>query len=247
MGMSGRLLRPSGRFTPKSIANLTGWWNASVTSSLFQVSNGTSAVTATDDPVAYWGDLSGNGRHLTQSTNNNRPLYKPGTLNGRPSLSFDGANDTLGASFTLAQPCHHFAVFRFDSAYTSGNPRAWDGFGVSGGLLRASAVLVVANYGTSDDSATVTEAEMQEFGIWETEINQAASFIRRGGVRRDGTSANVGTNSPSGIRLAVFQNGSAAPGNVSFAEVIIYSRILSAAEATRVRKYLGTKYNLAYA
>jgi hypothetical protein len=247
--MSPRLLRPRapGTFSPKNLSGLVGWWDANVTSSLAQASNGTTAVSATDDPVAYWGDLSGNGRNLTQSTNNNRPLYKPGTLNGRPTLSFDGVNDTLGASFTLAQPHQHFAVFRFNAAYVSGNPRAWDGFGTSGGFYRASATSMVLNYGGSDDSAVVTDAEMQTFGIWETEASGTSSFIRRAGVRRDSASSNIGANSPSGIRLAVFNNGFSAPGNVSFAEILIYSRILSASEATSVRAYLGNKYNLAYA
>ena len=248
MAMSPRLLRPRATgFSPKNLSGLAGWWDASVTSSLFQASNGTTAVAATDDPVAYWGDLSGNGRNLTQTTNNNRPFYKPGTINGKPTLSFDGSNDTLGASFTLAQPCQHFAVFKFNAAYVSGNPRAWDGFGVSGGFQRSSATGMTMNYGGSDDSAAVTDAEMQTFGIWETEANGANSFIRRDGVRRDSANSNIGSSSPSGIRLAVFNNGFSAPGNVSFAEVLIYSRVLSAAEASRVRKYLGTKYNLPYA
>lgn len=249
MPMSPRLLRPRalGSFSPKNLSGLAGWWDASVTSSLFQASNGTTAVAATDDPVAYWGDLSGNGRNLTQTTNNNRPFYKPGTLNGKPSLSFDGSNDSLSASFTLAQPCQHFAVFKFNSAYVSGNPRIWDGFNVSSGLYRASATSLQVAAGGSTDTANVTDSEMQQFAVFDVETNGVSTFIRRAGVRTDSTDSNIGTNSPSGIRLAVFQNNGTAFGNVSFAEMIIYSRILSASEATQVRAYLGKKYNLSYA
>lgn len=248
MGMSPRLLRPrASGFNPKSLANLAGWWDASVTASLLQLSTGSTAVSATDDPVGYWADQSGNGRHLTQSTTNNRPFYKPATLNNLATLAFDGSNDTLGASFTLAQPCHHFIVFRFQDAYTSGNPRVFDGFGVNAGFYRASALSMVLNYGASNDNADVTDAEMQTFGVWDTEANGTASFIRRAGVRRDSADTNIGTGSPSGIRLAMFNNGFSAPGKISVAEVLIYSRALSASEATRVRTYLGKKWNLAYA
>lgn len=237
MSMSPRLLRPRATgFSPKNISGLAGWWDAD-DSSTITVSTG----------VSSWADKSGNGRTLVQTTENNQPTRVLNSLNGKAVISFDGVNDTLGASFTLSQPCQHFVVFKYNAAYVSGNPRAWDGFATSGGLHRGSATNMVMNYGASDDQATVTDAEMQAFGIWETEANGADSFIRRAGVRRDTTNNNIGSNSPSGIRLAVFQNGFSAPGNVSFAEVLIYGRVLSAEEASRVRKYLGTKYNLPYA
>jgi hypothetical protein len=123
----------------------------------------------------------------------------------------------------------------------------FDGFGANAGFYRASATSMAQNYGTSNDSADVTDSEMQSFGIWDTEANGASSFMRRAGVRRDSSDTNVGTGSPSGIRLAVFNNGFSAPGNISVAEVLIYSRTLSAAEATRVRAYLGGKFALQYA
>lgn len=237
MAMNPKLLRPlASGFNPKSIANLAGWWDAS---------DSTTITIATG--VSAWADKSGNGRTLTQSTTNNQPALVANQINGKPAISFDGVNDTLGASFTLAQPCQHFVVFKFNAAYSSGNPRVWDGFGVSSGMYRASATQMVLNAGASNDSGDVTDAEMQAYGVWDTELNGTSSFIRRAGVRRDSNESNVGTGAPSGIRLGVFQNGFSAPGNVSIAEVLIYSSILSASQATAVRKYLGKKYNLAWA
>jgi hypothetical protein len=61
---------------------------------LFQLSNGTTAVTADADPIGYATDLSGNGKHATQATVNNRPLYKVGT----PRALFDGSNDILSTA-----------------------------------------------------------------------------------------------------------------------------------------------------
>ena len=84
-------------FRPWQIASLTAWWSADVASSMAQASNGTTAVSANNDPVGYWKDLL-NGYPLTQSTNNNRPLYQTTGINSRPALSFDGTNDNLNAT-----------------------------------------------------------------------------------------------------------------------------------------------------
>ena len=60
---------------------------------LFQLSNGTTAVTADSDPIGYVTDLSGNAAHGTQATAENRPLYKTGL----PRALFDGTNDSISA------------------------------------------------------------------------------------------------------------------------------------------------------
>jgi hypothetical protein len=55
-------------------------------------------ATASSDPVGYWGDKSGNGRHAVQSLAGSRPLV--GTENSRKALSFDGVNDKLSRPLT---------------------------------------------------------------------------------------------------------------------------------------------------
>jgi hypothetical protein len=252
--MNPRLLRPlASGFTPRRIAGIVGWWAADA-SPLFQEPNGTAAVTADNESVGYWGDLSGNGHHLlplsgastTQTNNNVRPKYKTGTLNGLPTIQFSasGAN-TLGRAFTLAQPCHYFYVYRYDTDITGG-ARAFDGFNVNAAILRNSVDNLVINAGVGNRNWFGTQSLVESFGVWDLSLDATNTVLRRSGVAGSDTSG-TGSNNPSGIRLAVFQNGSAAPGNVSFAEMIIYNRILSATEAAAVRRYLGTKYSLAFA
>jgi len=255
--MNNRLLRPlaSGAFTPRSLSGLEGWWAAD-SSPLFQNSDGTTAVAANDDLVGYWGDLSGNGRHLlplagastTTVTNGVRPKYKTGTINARPTIAFDAASaNTLGCAFTLAQPCHYFYVSRYDTNATGG-ARMFDGFNVTGpSINRSTSTILIMNAGGANRNYTAaSSADLESFGVWDLNLDGTNTRLRLAGVESD-SGAGTGTNSPSGIRLAVFSNGFSAPGSVSFAEVIIYSRILSATEATAVRKYLGTKYSLAFA
>ena len=99
MPMSPRLLRPrqAGGFDPRSIGTLVAWFDASVSSSLLDATSGGSTP-ADQGGVGRWEDLSGNGRHVTQTTANNRPLYKVAGQNGRSVVSFDGTNDTLVSS-----------------------------------------------------------------------------------------------------------------------------------------------------
>jgi hypothetical protein len=87
-------------FSPASLfaAGETGLWlSSSDIDSLFQLSNGTTAVAANNDPVGYWTDLSGNGNHCIQATAGNRPLYKT----AGPAVLFDGTTDYLSVASRL--------------------------------------------------------------------------------------------------------------------------------------------------
>lgn len=72
------------------------WYDPSDLTTMFQNSNGTTAVTADGDPVGYIADKSGNGKHWIQATAAARPLYKTG--GGLHWLQFDGTDDGLGVS-----------------------------------------------------------------------------------------------------------------------------------------------------
>ena len=54
-------------------------------------------VTLTSGAVSSWDDLSGNGRHATQTTAASRPTVDATGINGRPALLFDGMNDYLNS------------------------------------------------------------------------------------------------------------------------------------------------------
>lgn len=76
-----------GSLDPRTISGLAAWWDASVAGSFFQNSNGTTSATATGDPIGYWADLSGNGKHMTQTTSNLRPAVLVNGLNGKPCVN----------------------------------------------------------------------------------------------------------------------------------------------------------------
>ena len=54
------------------------------------------SITLNGSTVSQWADKSGNGRHATQATAANQPAYSATGLNGKPNLSFDGADFMSG-------------------------------------------------------------------------------------------------------------------------------------------------------
>lgn len=89
-------------FTPASIPGLALWLDADDAATLFQLSGGTTPATANDDPVGYWGDKSGNGRHATQATGGSRPLLKTAAVNGRNAVLPDATDDYLALASALS-------------------------------------------------------------------------------------------------------------------------------------------------
>lgn len=227
MPMSPRLLRPrsSAVFNPRQISGLAGWWDfddaATVT-----VATGISAVT----------DKSGNVRTLSQSTTNNRPAWTANSINGKYAAVFDGSNDALTASFTLAQPVTAFLVARWNDV-NSGT--MMDGAtGNTMRLFRTAANNYAMFAGTQLTSTNTTPAT---YAVHECLFNGTASELVRNGTNI-GASSSAGTSSPGGIYLGTFGNGFSDPAKVDIANVVLYSRVLSASERSAVRKWLGGLY-----
>jgi hypothetical protein len=93
------LLSGGSAFSPLSLfaGGVVGaWYDPSDLSTMFQNSNGTTAV-AVGDPVGYIADKSGNGKHATQATAAARPFLRQ-DAGGRYYLEFNGAAYNLSTS-----------------------------------------------------------------------------------------------------------------------------------------------------
>lgn len=106
-------------------AGLQLWLDASEPSTLFDDTTGGSLVAA-DGGVARWEDKSGNGRHATQSTSDDRPLRKTSVQGGKDVLRFDGTSDfmTIPSSTAAFKFLHDgdSTVFLVVKTGTSANP-----------------------------------------------------------------------------------------------------------------------------
>lgn len=261
MAMSPRLLRPrASGFNPKSVSGLQLWLDAADVSQMTQNSNGTTPATQTNDPVGYWADKSGNGRHARQTTNNNRPTLQLADRNGRAGLNFDGLND-----FFLCDSGAQFAgAFCFAVLRRTGTPNAW------ATIYRHNDISNVAGVPAGPQSFSVQQTNVSTgflFGLLGdgaiqrlngnalTTVNSGQFNIRHAEMLPDTTSTNVigvqgninttvGTQHPT-IGLDAFSASRVYP--MRLYELLIYSAIPSDAQLRVIERYLGGKWGIAIA
>lgn len=103
---------------PKSVTGLQAWYSARA-----------SDVTLVSSKVSQWNDRSGNGRHVVQATDANRPTWESDAGDGRPAVQCTGGSQNLswlGQVFQLSQPFTIIAMIsgEADSMATSVNKAA---------------------------------------------------------------------------------------------------------------------------
>jgi hypothetical protein len=253
--MNPRLLRPTASgFNPKSISGLFQWFDGSDRATMFDATSGGSAV-ADDAGVARWEDKSGNGYHLTQGTAGNRPTLRPAIRNGRSVLEYDGANSNLvSASITNElSALSVFAVFAQDSLGGASLGGLWANAGFAGGDARTyriqSGPVMAALFGTNVGSSPVLSSATSAFTrlhvFWTGGNDRAADFsFLEDGVFRASLSIGTMTVSPAlpgSIAVGNRPSGSRAWDGY-IAELLVYTRLLSSGEYTRVDGYLAKKW-----
>jgi len=104
MPISTRRALSASVFTPSILPGYWAEWTPFTLANLFQVSDGTTPVTADADPVGYIKDISGNGRNLIQATTTRRFGYKVSIFGVLPGLLTNNGGDAdgLGPSDTIA-------------------------------------------------------------------------------------------------------------------------------------------------
>jgi hypothetical protein len=240
--MNPRLLRPLATgFSPKSIAGLAAWYDATVASS----------ITLTSDFVSQWNDLSGGGFHLTQATEASRP--GTATIGGKTAIDFDGSNDFLFTTTTLPDFGTVFDVHILDAASVAYGiyhlNSTVGGFSKRMGLIyssvneyRSQAVLSTTNIGVSGGTRTA------DARITSVTFTGSATAGRLDGATLSGTTTGTSGNDPGvyvGIRS--LSGSLALPLNGKIGELIVYNRVLSAAEISRIERYLASKWGVTLA
>jgi len=230
-------------FTPASISGLQLWLDASDSSTLYQNSNGTTAATADGDPVGYWADKSGNGRHATQSDGTKRPTLKLNIQNGKPVIRYDGTNDFSQLASTLASNTNHTIFF----VYKCPNPP----------MLGLTNLNFLAPYSTGPYANLFY-------------INNGAGYFEYSDIV-NGSQANVRIQSLvwsssmpvlyfNGIQIAQNRNGTQSGttfydaiegnytrpryGGADILEIVFYSSDFSDANRILVQNYLNTKWSV---
>jgi len=242
-------------FSPPDISGLQLWLDA--TTGLFDATSGGSAVTTDGSAVARWEDQSGNARHFTQGTSNNRPVLKTSIQNSKNVVRFDGSNDNMTGSNDLqfAPPVSMFCVVskRGGTAYQT----------IYGNGILAGGVI---GYGiwisdTSDNSGAfssqyrnagsantnyymATLPSTNTFFIGSCLIDSSTNKIFFNGSSEDSISHAITGTPNQTVAIGMRYDGGAVNWalNGDLAELLVYNSALSTTNRESVRDYLNTKW-----
>jgi hypothetical protein len=217
---------------PSSISGLTLWLKAD--------SLGLSDGTA----VSTWTDSSGTGNNATQATGVNQPIFKTNIVNGKPTVRFDGSNDSLTFSSSPADTSV-FVVASLGVApasQTAYAPFTVFGTGTPLAGIDLTCRLTGTNWGVyvGSDLSSGEDLVNGTFNIIEATTSGAGTVIYRNGVQK-ATSGSRSNGDGSTAQIAS-QTGSSRWFNGDIAEILIYDSVLSQIDRTNVEKYLSAKY-----
>ena len=242
---------PSG-FNPLSLfanSEQGAWYDPSDLSTMFQSSDGTTAVSV-GDPVGYIADKSGNGNHAIQATSAKRPTLRE--TGGLYYLEFSGAQGlrTSGnIDFTGTDTMSVFVGVKKDddttdnilehSANIGGNNGTFRVHSGTSGLYRnQSKGSVLSNANNSDNAAPSTNVLTGQSKI-STDLN----VLRIDGVEAGTSTTNQGTGNYTSQQLNVGSrnNGGSAQLTGRIYSMVIRNVLSSDAEIASTEAYVANK------
>jgi hypothetical protein len=219
---------------PTQLAGCVLWLKADA--GLWQDGGASTPAASNGDPVGRWDDQSGNGNHVVQATNADRPTLATAVLNGLPVVRFDGTSSSLAVAFTLDQPHTRFAVLVNRSPSDGTHILIDGGSGNPSAMVFQTGDVASLNAGTELAGPTVLNSAPH---IWRGSFNGASSQISvDGGTASTG---DAGSGSAGGITLGTDQT-LAQFTDCDVAEVIEYVSALSAGDVIRVLNYLNRRW-----
>jgi len=253
MGMNPRLLRPTASgFDPRRITGLEGWWDAS----------DSTTITLVSSVVSQWNDKSGNGRNFTQATAGNRPAVISSGRNGRNVLNFGGNPVFMSQSWTreLNTGNTWFMVFSQQSGIdTSERPVLRMAVNVNAIQRGASNAAQVSRRGrigsfVNNTSSGLFTADQQADANSNWQVVASVVSTTALGHYKDGSlqgtqatiTGTIVSSASTDLRICS-DTGVVGNNAAHIAEILIYSKALSAAERSNVERYLGGKWGITVA
>jgi hypothetical protein len=219
-------------FNPKQVSGLVLWVNAA------------NVIKDGSNNVSQMTDLSGGGKHLTQATLLNQPLFVPAALNNRAVIRTDGVNDSLvspAMGFSGDQAVTMFVVFK----HTSGGAVCGFLSTQAGGIYQEKWNHLVATASSSAGVATAYHVRTisKTPGVFQP---NAVQRVNGSAVTNTYSGTQVSTYVPNFLSSTTFLIGIWAGqyGVNDFAEIVIYNRVLNGSELAKVEGYLKRRYAL---
>jgi len=240
--------------TPSELARVEAYLAAK-----WGIANVHAPATAASQPVGYWGDKSGNGRHATQGTAASRPTI--GSQNGRRALSANGTNHEMaltnaggvtrnaaGVTIIAALSPNTVTGIRtavFFSIGISTGARSLLQF--NGAELRAGGRRLDAD---SFDSATggtlVASQPIVAVARLDYANANAVAYSNSAPLATDTSFLTAGLVSDTASQASSIMNSSGGSLFYSgiFAELLVYNRAITDAERRKAEIYLAAKWGI---
>jgi hypothetical protein len=233
---------------PTQISNCQVWLDASDTTSLFQLSGGTTAVAANLDPVGYWGDKSGNTRHFTNIGGS--ATTRPTWVSSLSTVRFDGSNDYLSSFFNLTYTAQTVFVVASQRVYNA-QARLYTQVSSGGADNTATGHYIPLYYNSSNTlgsynngllRSTLTTRGLSSFDVCTSWMSSTSgvNFLNGSNGGYYGATLNYAV-ALSRLGAAATNLGNFFNGDIS--EVIVYNRALTNNERADVEYYLTRKWN----
>lgn len=232
------------------------WTPAELTTTLWLDATDSSTITHLNNEVSQWNDKSGNGYHVSQATQANRPLTNQPpltTFNFRNYISFDTTAKRLlntAWNFTLTSQ-HTFIVF---SQSTNGRIFSQSNSGVDTGTgmyvpsHTASATSIGSFLGSTTLRAGVTMATANtQVNLFESRHNSTTLFNSiNANTEVSFSQALNATTTRMGLNVALNASNGVGNGGIrNIGEVLVFNNVsLSTDDRQKVQGYLAWKWNL---
>ena len=185
--------------------------------------------------VSAWGDRSGNGNDLLQSTGTNQPLWSG------DGVLFDGVDNFMKCvPFTLIQPEFLYLVLKQVSWFDA--DRFIDGHLTATGILQQITSTPNFRAFAGSGSSESSDLPLGTYGIIRVLFNGASSTLQINETTQ--ITGDFGASNMGGFTLGGNASGGANFGNIQVKEVIIRKIADTAPNEQIIYNYLASKYSI---
>jgi len=203
-------------------------------------------IARTGAQVSGWADFSGQNNHAAQTVAADQPEWGAASgVNGTAGVTLDAANTEWMNLVGMTDASTSYTAFCVleQTGATAGSSYAVLGMGTPDSLWSARANQVGINDGSDRLSGGMMNGE--QWLEWHLDSGAPSTSMFRDGSQI-GEVGVLGTIDWANTKVGRRADAGTAYLNATISELIVYNRILSAAELAQVRAYIAARYALAW-